>query len=89
MNTTTLAVFFIILGGSCSPTSPAWPVTPQPPSTTCRSRRGIKIATVLAEIFRAAFGQFGWFLFIIILIFRAVRQPVLVYDGIAACSRTS
>jgi len=83
MNTTTLAVFFIILGGilftyfaSLAGYSAATIYNMQVPS-------GIKIATVLAEIFRAAFGQFGWFLFIIILIFALFDSQFSVYDGIA------
>jgi hypothetical protein len=44
---------------------------------------GIKIATVLAEIFRSAYGQFGFVLFIIILIFALFDSQFSVYDGIA------
>ena len=83
MNTTTLAVFFIILGGilftyfaSLAGYSAATIYNMELPS-------GIKIATVLAEIFKAAFGQFGWYLFIVVLIFALFDSQFSVYDGIA------
>ena len=83
MNTTTLAVFFIILGGilftyfaSLAGYSAATIYNMQVPS-------GIKIATILAEIFKAAFGQFGFILFIIVLIFALFDSQFSVYDGIA------
>jgi hypothetical protein len=83
MNTTTLAVFFIIMGGilftyfaSVAGYSAAVIYKMQVPS-------GIKIATVMAEIFGSAFGQFGWTLFIIILIFALFDSQFSVYDGIA------
>jgi len=83
MNTTTLAVFFILLGGilftyfaSLAGYSAATIYNMQVPS-------GIKIATILAEIFKAAFGQFGFILFIIVLIFALFDSQFSVYDGIA------
>jgi hypothetical protein len=83
MNTTTLAVFFILLGGilftyfaSLAGYSAAIIYNMQVPS-------GIKIATILAEIFKAAFGQFGFILFIIVLIFALFDSQFSVYDGIA------
>jgi ABC-type multidrug transport system fused ATPase/permease subunit len=83
MNTTSLAVFFIILGGilftyfaSLAGYSAAVIYNMQVPG-------GIKIATVLAEIFRSAYGQFGFVLFIIILIFALFDSQFSVYDGIA------
>ncbi len=83
MNTTTLAVFFIILGGilftyfaSLACYSAAVIYHMEVPS-------GIKIATVLAEIFKSAFGQFGWVLFIVVLIFALFDSQFSVYDGIA------
>ncbi len=83
MNTTTLAVFFIILGGilftyfaSLAGYSAAVIYNMQVPG-------GIKIATVLAEIFRSAYGQFGFVLFIVILIFALFDSQFSVYDGIA------
>jgi hypothetical protein len=83
MNTTTLAVFFIILGGilftyfaSLAGYSAATIYNMQVPS-------GIKIATILAEIFKAAFGQFGFILFIVVLIFALFDSQFSVYDGIA------
>jgi hypothetical protein len=83
MNTTTLAVFFIILGGilftyfaSLAGYSAAVIYKMEVPG-------GIKIATVLAEIFKSAFGNFGWILFIIILIFALFDSQFSVYDGIA------
>jgi ABC-type multidrug transport system fused ATPase/permease subunit len=83
MNTTSLAVFFIILGGilftyfaSLAGYSAAVIYKMQVPG-------GIKIATVLAEIFRSAYGQFGFVLFIIILIFALFDSQFSVYDGIA------
>jgi hypothetical protein len=83
MNTTTLAVFFIILGGilftyfaSLAGYSAATIYNMQVPS-------GVKIATILAEIFKSAFGQFGWYLFIIVLIFALFDSQFSVYDGIS------
>jgi hypothetical protein len=83
MNTTTLLVFFIILGGilftyfaSLAGYSAAVIYNMQVPS-------GIKIATILAEIFKAAFGQFGFILFIIVLIFALFDSQFSVYDGIS------
>jgi hypothetical protein len=83
MNTTTLAVFFIILGGilftyfaSLAGYSAAVIYNMKVPG-------GIQIATVLAEIFRSAYGQFGWVLFIIILIFALFDSQFSVFDGIA------
>jgi len=83
LNMTTLTLFFVILGGilftyfaSVAGYSAAVIYKMQVPS-------GIKIATVLAEIFRSAFGQFGWVLFCVILIFALFDSQFSVYDGIA------
>ena len=83
MNTTTLAVFFIILGGilftyfaSLAGYSAAVIYKMQVPG-------GIKIATILAEIFKAAYGQWGYILFIVVLIFALFDSQFSVYDGIA------
>jgi hypothetical protein len=83
MNMVTLTLFFVILGGilftyfaSVAGYSAAVIYKMQVPS-------GIKIATVLAEIFRSAFGNFGWVLFCIILIFALFDSQFSVYDGIA------
>jgi ABC-type multidrug transport system fused ATPase/permease subunit len=83
MNTVTLAVFFVILGGilftyfaALAGYSAAVIYKMQVPS-------GIKIATVMAEIFKSAYGQFGFVLFCIILIFALFDSQFSVYDGIA------
>jgi hypothetical protein len=83
MNTVSLAIFFIILGGilftyfaSLAGYSAAVIYKMQVPS-------GIKIATILAEIFKSAFGQFGFVLFCIVLIFALFDSQFSVYDGIA------
>ena len=83
MNTVSLAIFFIILGGilftyfaSLAGYSAAVIYKMAVPS-------GIKIATILAEIFKSAFGQFGFVLFCIVLIFALFDSQFSVYDGIA------
>jgi hypothetical protein len=83
MNMVTLTLFFVILGGifftyfaSLAGYSAAVIYKMEVPG-------GIKIATVLAEIFRSAFGQFGWVLFCIILVFALFDSQFSVYDGIA------
>ena len=83
MNTTTLAVFFIILGGilftyfaSLAGYSAAIIYNMKVPG-------GIQVATVLAEIFRSAYGQWGFVLFCVILIFALFDSQFSVYDGIA------
>ena len=83
MNTLSLAIFFILLGGilftyfaSLAGYSAATIYKMQVPS-------GIKIATILAEIFKSAFGQFGFILFSIVLIFALFDSQFSVYDGIA------
>ena len=83
MNTATLAVFFIILGGilftyfaSLAGYSAAVIYNMKVPG-------GIQVATVLAEIFRSAYGQFGFVLFCVILIFALFDSQFSVYDGIA------
>jgi ABC-type multidrug transport system fused ATPase/permease subunit len=83
MNTVTLAVFFIILGGilftyfaSLAGYSAAVIYKMKVPG-------GVQIATVLAEIFRSAYGQFGFVLFCVILIFALFDSQFSVYDGIA------
>jgi len=83
LNTVSLLVFFIILGGilftyfaSLAGYSAAVVYGMEVPS-------GVKVATVLAEIFKSAFGQFGYILFIILLIFALFDSQFSVYDGIA------
>jgi len=83
MNMITLTLFFVILGGiwftyfaSIAGYSAAVIYKMEVPG-------GIKIATILAEIFKSAFGQFGFILFTIILIFALFDSQFSVYDGIS------
>ena len=83
MNMVTLAVFFVIVGGiwftyfaSLAGYSAAVIYKMEVPS-------GIKIATILAEIFKSAWGQFGFVMFAIILVFALFDSQFSVYDGIA------
>jgi hypothetical protein len=83
MNMITLAFFFIIIGGiwftyfaSLAGYSAAVIYKMEVPG-------GIKIATILAQIFQSAFGQFGFILFAIILVFALFDSQFSVYDGIA------
>ena len=83
MNMVTLTVFFVILGGiwftyfaSIAGYSAAVIYKMEVPG-------GIKIATILAGIFQSAYGQFGFVLFGIILVFALFDSQFSVYDGIA------
>ncbi len=83
VNNLTLAVFFIILGGvfftffvSLAGYSARSIYHMELPS-------GWKIAIVMAEIFKSAFGQLGYIFFGIILIFALFDTQFTVYDGIA------
>jgi hypothetical protein len=83
MNMITLTVFFVILGGiwftyfaSIAGYSAAVIYKMEVPG-------GIKIATILAGIFQSAYGQFGFVLFGIILVFALFDSQFSVYDGIA------
>jgi len=83
MNMITLTVFFVILGGiwftyfaSLAGYSAAVIYKMEVPG-------GIKIATILAGIFQSAYGQFGFVLFGIILVFALFDSQFSVYDGIA------
>ena len=83
MNMITLTVFFVILGGiwftyfaSVAGYSAAVIYKMEVPG-------GIKIATILAGIFQSAFGQFGFILFGVILVFALFDSQFSVYDGIA------
>jgi len=83
MNMITLTVFFVVLGGiwftyfaSLAGYSAAVIYKMEVPG-------GIKIATILAEIFRSAWGQFGFVMFAIILVFALFDSQFSVYDGIA------
>ena len=69
--------------GSGSPTSPPWPGILRRLFTRWTVPGGIKIATILAEIFKSAYGQFGFILFGIILVFALFDSQFSVYDGIA------
>ena len=83
MNMVTLAVFFVVIGGiwftyfaSIAGYSAAVIYKMEVPG-------GIKIATILAEIFKSAYGQVGFILFTIILIFALFDSQFSVYDGIS------
>jgi hypothetical protein len=83
LNNITLAVFFVILGGvlftyfaSLAGYSAKTIYKMDIPS-------GWKMAIVLAEIFRSAYGQIGFVLFGIILIFALFDSQFSIYDGVA------
>jgi hypothetical protein len=83
LNSITLAVFFVILGGvfftyfaSLAGYSAKTIYKMDVPS-------GWKIAIVLSEIFKSAYGQLGYVFFGIILIFALFDTQFSVYDGIA------
>jgi hypothetical protein len=83
LNNVTLTVFFVILGGilftyfaSLAGYSAKTVYKMDIPS-------GWKMAIVLAEIFRSAYGQVGFVLFGIILIFALFDSQFSIYDGIA------
>ena len=83
LNNITLAVFFVILGGvfftyfaSLAGFSAKTIYKMDVPS-------GWKIAIVLAEIFKSAWGQAGFILFGVILIFALFDSQFAIYDGIA------
>ena len=83
LNNVTLAVFFVILGGilftyfaSLAGYSAKTIYNMDIPS-------GWKMAIVLAEIFKSAYGQIGFALFGIILIFALFDSQFSIYDGIA------
>jgi len=83
LNNITLAVFFIVLGGilftyfiSMAGYSAKTIYKMDVPS-------GWKIAVVMAEIFKTAFGQFGYIFFGVILVFALFDTQFSVYDGIA------
>lgn len=83
LNTLTLVTFFVIIGGilftyfaSLAGYSAATLYGMEVPS-------GQRIAVVLADIFRSAYGQFGFALFALILIFTLFDSQFSVNDGIA------
>ncbi|HET7876149.1 MAG TPA: Nramp family divalent metal transporter [Methylomirabilota bacterium] len=83
LNNWSLAIFFIILGGvfftyfaSLAGYSARTMYNMEVPS-------GWKIAIVLAEIFKSAYGQIGFALFGLILIFTLFDSQFSIYDGIA------
>lgn len=83
LNNITLAVFFIILGGvfftyfaSLAGYSAKTIYNLEVPS-------GWKIAIVLAEIFKSAYGQAGFIFFGLILVFTLFDSQFSIYDGIA------
>jgi len=83
LNNWSLAIFFVILGGvfftyfaSLAGYSARTMYNMEVPS-------GPKIAIVLAEIFRSAYGQVGFVLFALILIFTLFDSQFSIYDGIA------
>lgn len=83
INDISLLVFFVILGGvfftyfiSMAGFSAATIYKMEIPS-------GWKIAIVMAEIFKSVFGQFGFALFALIIIFALFDTQFSIYDGVA------
>ncbi len=83
LNMTNLLLFFIVIGGivftyfaSLAGYSAAVIYNMQVPT-------GAKIAIVLAEVFRSAYGQIGFTLFALVLVFALFDSQFSVNDGIA------
>lgn len=83
LNNRSLLIFFVLLGGifftyfaSLAGYAAKTVYGAEVPS-------GWKIAIVLAEIFRSAYGQFGFMFFGIILIFTLFDSQFSIYDGVA------
>jgi hypothetical protein len=83
LNNITLAVFFIILGGVFFTYFASLAGYSAKTIYKMDVPGGWKIATVLAEIFRSAYGQFGFIFFAIVLVFALFDTQFSIYDGIA------
>lgn len=83
LNNLTLAIFFVILGGVFFTFFAGLAGYSAKTIYNMDVPSGWKIAIVLAEIFKSAYGQIGFAFFGIILIFALFDSQFSIYDGIA------
>ena len=83
VNNITLAVFFVILGGVFFTYFASLAGFTAKSVYKMDVPSGWKIAIVLSEIFKSAYGQVGYVLFGVIIIFALFDSQFSIYDGIA------
>lgn len=83
INNWSLAVFFVILGGIFFTYFASLAGYTAKVTYNMEVPSGWKIAIVLAEIFKSAYGQIGFMFFGVVLIFALFDSQFSIYDGIA------